>query len=55
MTFTIGQIVNVYGNLAKVTKINSLDSNCVTVRTITGKRFGMLCQASEILECEQPA
>ena len=57
MTFTIGQIVNVYGNLAKVTAINSKNKNVVSVRTINkikGKKLNMLCRADEILSQPQP-
>ena len=54
ITFKIDQIVNVYGKLAKIKKINAFDANCITVRTVSGKRFNMLCKASEILESVQP-
>lgn len=56
-TFTTGQIVNVYGNLAKVTAINSLNNSVISVRTINkikGKKLNMLCRAEEILSQPQP-
>lgn len=51
--FKLGQVVNVYGIPCKVIEVNSIDKDCLRVRSLKGRKT-MLTRTEEILEMPQP-